>query len=53
MLYDEKEVIEICKKYDIETIETEGYPMYMDEEMDANFSIAEIMYESIPITEDD
>lgn len=52
MLYDEKEVVEICKKYGIETIETEGYPIYMNKEMDENFSIAEIMHEPIPIAED-
>lgn len=47
MLYNEEEVLNICKKYGIETIETEGYPIYMDEEMDENFSIAEIMHEPI------
>ena len=51
--YDEKEVVEICKKYGIETVETEGYPIYIDKEMDENFSIADIMREPIPITEDD
>lgn len=45
MLYNEEEVLNICKKYGIETIETEGYPIYMDKEMDENFSISEIMYE--------
>ena len=47
MLYNEEEVLNICKKYGIETIETEGYPIYMDEEMDENFSIADIMHEPI------
>ena len=47
MLYNEEEVLNICKKYGIETVETEGYPIYMYEEMDENFSIAEIMHEPI------
>ena len=50
--YDEKEVVEICKKYDIETVEKEGYPLYQDKDMDENFSIADIMRESILITEE-
>lgn len=49
MLYDEKEVVEICKKYGIEVVEKEGYPLYQSKEMDENFSIAEIMNESIKI----
>ena len=47
MLYNEEEVLNICKKYGIETVETEGYPIYLDEEMDENFSISEIMHEPI------
>ena len=49
MLYDEEEVLRICKKYGIETVEKEGYPLYQGIEMDENFSIAEIMNEPIPI----
>ena len=49
MLYNEEEVSNICKKYGIETVKTEGYPIYMDKEMDENFSIAEIMREPINI----
>lgn len=49
MLYNEEEVLNICKKYGIETVETEGYPIYMDKELDENFSIAEIMHEPIKI----
>lgn len=48
-MYDEKEVVEICKKYGIEIVEKEGYPLYQGIEMDENFSIAEIMRELIPI----
>lgn len=51
-MYDKKEVIEICNKYGIETVETEGYPIYMGKEMDEKFSIAEIMRESTPITKE-
>lgn len=52
MLYDEKQVIEICNKYGIETVKKKGYPLYQGKEMDENFSISEIMHEPIPITED-
>ena len=51
MLYDEKEVVEICKKHGIETVEKKGYPLYQGKEMDENFSIAEIMREPILTTE--
>lgn len=49
MLYNEEEVLNICKKYGIETVETEGYPLYMGEEMDENFSISGIMNEPMKI----
>lgn len=49
MLYDEKEVIEICNKYVIETVEKKGYPIYQGKEMDENFSIVDIMHEPIRI----
>lgn len=52
MLYDEAEVLEICNKYGIETVEKKGYPLHQDKEMDENFSIADIMREPIPITEE-
>lgn len=53
MLYDEKLVLEICKKYGIETVKKKGYPLYRGEEMTPdNFSIGEIMCEPIPIVED-
>lgn len=51
-MFDEKEVVEICKKYGIETVRKEGYPLYQGKEMDKNFSIAEIMREPVAITED-
>lgn len=49
MLFDEKQMLEICKKYGIETIEKEGYPLYQGKEMDENFSISEIMHEPIRV----
>lgn len=52
MLFDEKEVVEICKKYGIETVEKEGYPLYQDKEMNESFSIAEIMREPVTIMEE-
>lgn len=48
MLYNEEEVLRICKKYGIETEVMEGYPTYMGKEMNENFSIEEIMREPIP-----
>lgn len=47
MLYNEDEVKRICAKYGIETVEKEGYPVYMGEEMDENFSFAEMMRQSV------
>lgn len=52
MLYDEEEVLRICKKYGIETEVTEGYPTYMGEEINESFSIADIMYEPVKLTRD-
>lgn len=49
MLYDEKQMLEICKKYDIETVEKEGYPSYQGKEMDENFSFSEMMHEPIRV----
>ena len=44
MLYDEKEVVQICKKYGIETVKKNGAPLYMGKEMDENFSFSEMMH---------
>ena len=52
MLYNEKEMLEICKKYGIETVRKEGYPLFQGKEMDENFSIAEIMREPVKIMEE-
>lgn len=47
MVCNEEEVLRICKKYGIETVEKEGYPIYRDKEMDENFSISDIMHEPV------
>ena len=52
MLFDEKQVLEICNKYGIETVKKEGYPLYQGKEMDESFSIAEIMREPVTIMEE-
>lgn len=44
---DGNEVKRICKKYGIETVEKEGYPIYMGKEMDENFSFSEMMHEPV------
>lgn len=52
MLYNENEVVDICQKYGIETVEKEGFPLYMGEEMDEEFSFSEVMHEVNPEYED-
>lgn len=52
MLFDEKQVLEICKKYGIETVRKKGYPLYQGKEMDESFSIAESMREPVTIMEE-
>ena len=52
MLYNEDEVKRICEKYGIETVEKEGYPIYMGEEMDENFSFSEMMRQPITFKDD-
>lgn len=51
-MFDEKQMLEICKKYGIETVEKKGYPLFQGKEMDENFSIAEIMREPVTIMEE-
>lgn len=46
MLYDEEEVVNICKKYGIKTIKKKGYPLYKGREMTKE-DISEIMYSPI------
>lgn len=45
MLYDKEEMLRICEKYGIETVEKEGAPLYMGKEMDDNFSFEQMMRE--------
>ena len=49
MLYDEKEVMEVCKKYGIKTVKKNGMPLYKGKEMDENFSFSEMMHEPIRV----
>ena len=44
---NEDEVKRICEKYGIETVEKEGYPIYMGKEMDENFSFSEMMRQPV------
>lgn len=47
MLYNEEEVLRICKKYGIETVKRSGYPAYVDKEMDENFSVDEMLRQPV------
>lgn len=49
MLYDEEEMLRICRKYGIKTVKKKGMPLYKSKEMDENFSISEIMHEPVVI----
>ena len=49
MLFDEKQMLEICKKYGIETVEKEGYPLYQGKEMDESFSFSEMMHQTVRV----
>lgn len=43
MYFDENEMLEICKKYGIDVIEKEGYPLCNGRELNDSFSIRDIM----------
>ena len=49
MLYNEEEVVRICKKHGIKMVEKEGCPLFTGEEMDENFPISQIFDESKPL----
>lgn len=49
MLFDEKEMLELCKKYNIETVKKEGYPIFDGEDMNDSFMISSIM--NVPIVQ--
>lgn len=46
MLFNEKQMLDVCKKYGIDVIQKDGFPLYQGVEMDENFSVDEIMYET-------
>ena len=50
MLFNEKEMLNICKKYGIDVVEKEGYPLYDGDEMDESFSMDDIMNDTYNIT---
>lgn len=52
MLYNEAEVLAICKKYGIETVKKEGAPLYQDEEMEDGFSYSDMMHEPCKFMDD-
>ena len=52
-MYNEEEILRICKKYNIDVIKKEGLPLYNGEEMDENFSFENLMRESIPLFGED
>ncbi len=47
MTYNEEEMLRICEKYGIETVEKEGASLYLGKEMNEDFSFNEIMKQSI------
>ena len=52
MLYDNEEMLRICEKYGIETIEKEGAPLYLGKEMTEDFSFEQMMREPCVIKDD-
>lgn len=52
MLYDIEEMLRICEKYGIETIEKEGAPLYLGKEMTEEFSFEQMMREPFVIRDD-
>ena len=49
MLFDENEMLEVCKKHGIDIVEKDGYPLYNGDEMNADFSIYDIMHDTCNI----
>ena len=49
MLFNEQEMLEVCKKYGIDVVEKDGYPLFKNEEMDDDFSMYNIMHDSCGI----
>lgn len=48
-MYDEKEMLRICKKYNIDVVKKDGLPLYMGEEMNEDFSFANLMKVPTPM----
>lgn len=46
MLFNEKEMLDICEKYGIDVVEKDGYPLYNGEDLSPDFAISELMHES-------
>lgn len=53
MIFNEKEMIEVCQKYGIDIIEKEGYPLYDGNEMNETFSMEDIMHDTYTISIDE
>lgn len=47
MTYNEEEMLRICEKYGIKTVEKERAPLYPGKEMNEDFSFNEIIKQSI------
>ncbi|MFR8473841.1 MAG: hypothetical protein ACLVCT_02840 [Lachnospira sp.] len=53
MMYNEEEMLHICKKHNIDVVKKEGLPLYNGEEMNENFSFENLMHESILLFDTD
>ena len=52
-MYNEEEMLRICKKHNIDVVKKEGLPLYNGEEMNENFSFENLMHESILLFDTD
>lgn len=52
-MFDEEEMLQICKKYNIEVVLKEGLPLYMGKEMDEDFSFENLMNTSTSFSNED
>ena len=43
MLFNEKEMLELCKKHSIDVVEKEGYPLFNGIELSPDLSISELL----------
>lgn len=51
-MFNEEEMLQICKKYNIEVVLKQGLPLYMDKEMNEDFSFEDLMNTSTPLFEE-